>query len=95
MDRDATEKADDLVLRETLAAERTHLANERTLLAYARSSLTFLVAGVTGVNLLEQSHWKAIAWAFIALGPAIAAFGIFRFVHFRKAVRAHLRNISD
>ncbi len=75
---------EDLVLREKLAAERTHLANERTLLAYARTGLAFLVAGVSGAHLLDQGVWRVVAWSFTILGPAISLFGLWRFVRFRR-----------
>lgn len=77
---------EDLVLREKLASERTHLANERTLLAYSRTGLAFLVTGVSGVQLLDPSFWKVIAWIFVALGPVLSAFGIWRFVRFRREI---------
>jgi len=77
---------EELLLREKLAAERTHLANERTLLAYARTGLAFLVAGVTGEQLLDQGIWRVVALSFIVLGPAISVFGIWRFVRFRREI---------
>ena len=73
--------------RDRLAGERTRLASERTLLAYARTGLAFLVAGVSGVHLLDPSFWKAIAWIFIFLGPVVLGFGIWRFARFRRAHR--------
>jgi putative membrane protein len=78
---------EDMVLRERLAAERTHLANERTLLAYARTSLAFLVSGVSGVHLLGTGFFRAIAWIFVALGPVLLAVGTWRFMRFRRALR--------
>lgn len=41
----------DLILREKLAIQRTHLANQTTFLSFLRSSMYFLVAGLTLRNL--------------------------------------------
>lgn len=46
----------DLILREKLAIQRTHLANQTTFLSFLRSSMYFLVAGLTIQNLAVHPH---------------------------------------
>ena len=47
--------AEDMILRDHLALDRTLLANERTYLSYLRTVVSFIVAGIT--------LWKAIGGA--------------------------------
>ena len=52
--------ADNLILRDELAIDRTLLANERTLMAYLRSGVALLIAGATIM------HFSAEGWFWAA-----------------------------
>jgi putative membrane protein len=70
---------DDTALRDRLAVDRTILANERTLLAYLRTMLALLAAGGSLIHFLDET-WALVAGAcLLALGPALFAFGVWRF----------------
>jgi putative membrane protein len=45
----------DLIIRDYLAAERTHLANERTLLTYLRSAMMLLITAITILKFFQDS----------------------------------------
>jgi putative membrane protein len=79
--------ADELILRDRLALDRTRLANERTLLAYLRTALMLLVAGATAVKFVGETRSVILAgWLFIAMGVLVAAFGTWRFLATRQAI---------
>jgi putative membrane protein len=79
--------AEDLILRDHLALDRTRLANERTLLAYLRTALMLLVAGATAVKFVGETPSVIVAgWLFIAVGAFVAAFGTWRFLAMRRSI---------
>jgi putative membrane protein len=87
---------DKLILRDYLAAERTHLANERTLLAYLRSALILFIAAITIFKLFEGEH--AMIWVAIILGPLsifTGIFGVYRYLRTRKKLLAFDRKQSE
>jgi putative membrane protein len=87
---------DKLILRDYLAAERTHLANERTLLAYLRSALILFITAVTIFKLFEGDH--AMMWIVFFLGPLsifTGIFGVYRYLHTRKKLLAFYRKQSE
>jgi putative membrane protein len=88
--------SDKLILRDYLAAERTHLANERTLLAYLRSSLILFIAAITILKLFEGEH--AMMWIAFILGPMsvfTGIFGIYRYIRTKKKLMAFDRKQSE
>jgi putative membrane protein len=85
---DEKHAGDPALLRERLAAMRTLMANERTVLAYVRTSLALLIAGFSGLHLLEPLFWKVVSWVFIVFGLAVFAVGVFRFAICRRVLRA-------
>jgi putative membrane protein len=79
--------AEELILRDHLAIDRTRLANERTLLAYTRTSLMLLVAGATAVKLVDVSRSILITgWIFLVLGSIVGVVGVWRFLAMRSAI---------
>jgi putative membrane protein len=79
--------AEQLILRDHLAIDRTRLANERTLLAYMRTSLMLLVAGATAVKIVDVNLSILITgWIFLVLGTIVGAVGIWRFLAMRRAI---------
>lgn len=81
----------DLILRDWLALERTHLANERTFLAYFRTAFVFLATGLTLIKLdyFENLIW--LGWIFMALFPIVLVFGIYRLWKVKKNIAAHYK----
>lgn len=81
-----------LPLRDALAAERTVLANERTFLAQVRTAFATFLAGVTGVQLLTNEVWYALAWLFAVIG---VVFFCISWVHFRRVHRELLALLDE
>ena len=79
--------ADECILRDHLAMDRTVLANERTLLAYLRTALAFFVAGVTFVKFFEEAGLRAVGWIMTPLGVVTFVVGAFRYHVIRKRLR--------
>jgi putative membrane protein len=79
---------EDLIIRDYLAAERTHLANERTLLSYLRSALILLVTALTILKFFETDPViRMPGFAFFPLAAAVGVFGVYCFVKTRKKLR--------
>jgi putative membrane protein len=79
--------AEELILRDHLAIDRTRLANERTLLAYLRTSLMMLVAGATAVKLVDVNMSVVVTgWLFIGFGAIVGVVGIWRFLAMRSSI---------
>ncbi len=80
-------KEEELILRDSLAIERTRLANERTFLAYFRSSVFFLATGISiiSIHLFEQVDY--LGWGFIVLSPIMMAIGLHRLIKVRKIIK--------
>jgi putative membrane protein len=74
-----------MILRDKLALDRTHLANERTLLSYLRTGLYLIVfaTAVFKLEILEEMRW--LGSISVILGIIVAIFGVIRF--FRAAKR--------
>ena len=77
--------ADDLILRDHLAIDRTKLANERTLLAYLRTAIMFLVSGVSLIKLFPEDDVLVVLG--MVLGPIGAVVGLIGAVQFLKMKR--------
>ena len=77
------------IIRDYLAAERTHLANERTLLAYLRSAIILLITAITMIKLFEDDAvMKTVSFVLGPLSLVVAAFGVYRFQLTRKKLAA-------
>lgn len=75
-----------LILRDTLALDRTKLANQRTLLSYIR---TGIYLGFTGMGILQfnknnQLDW--LAWGFIMAGVLVILLGFFSYRRMAKKI---------
>ncbi len=77
---DARPGAEDLILRDHLAIDRTALANERTLLAYLRTAMGLAFIGLSILH-FEGEHLpeRLFAWTLVAAGAGLAALGFARF----------------
>lgn len=79
----------DMILRDKLALDRTHLANERTLLSYLRTGL-YLVVFATAVfklEMLEEMRW--LGSISVVLGVLVAVFGVIRFFKASKRIERY------
>lgn len=79
--------AEQLILRDLLAADRTVLANERTFLAYARTSLALVVAGITLIRFFGTETTSILGWVLIPLGVLTMAVGTRAYLRMRKRIR--------
>jgi putative membrane protein len=85
----------DLVLREQLALERTHMANDRTLLSFIRTSMYFAIAGITVNNLLDLKYGLLAEIIFWACSIIILAIGFIKFYRQRKKLKESERHIGN
>jgi putative membrane protein len=84
--------AEELILRDRLALDRTHLANERTLLAYVRTAFMLIVGGATAIKALPDDRVAVISgWILLAIGVLVAVVGAGRFQIFRRRVERDAR----
>ncbi len=89
-------KLGDLILRDRLALDRTHLANERTLLAYVRTAFMLIVAGATAIKALPDDRVAVTTgWILLAAGLTVTVFGGVRFQTFRRRVQRDARSIDQ
>lgn len=79
MTEEPSEKLD-IILRDTLAVERTRLANERTLLAFFRTGLSLIVTALAIFEFKEDRWYFRSAWALIVLGVAVIIFGFLNYL---------------
>jgi putative membrane protein len=83
-------KPDELILRDRLAIDRTHLANERTLLAYVRTAFMLLIAGATAIKALPADRVAVISgWLLLGAGLVVGLFGARRFLAMRRRILRH------
>ncbi|WP_339656493.1 DUF202 domain-containing protein [Flavobacterium frigidarium] len=84
-----------LILRESLALQRTTLANQTTILAFLRTAMYFAVAGLSTRNVLQIENSFLIELAFYAISFLILISGIVNFVKHRKKIEENKKHIGD
>lgn len=84
-----------LILRESLALQRTTLANQTTILAFLRTAMYFAVAGLSTRNVLQIENSFLIELAFYAISFLILISGIVNFVKHRKKIKENKKHIGD
>lgn len=77
----------ELILREKLAIQRTHLANQATFLSFLRSSMYFLVAGLTTRNLLEHPHAGAFEIPLFTISGSLLITGIVNYTRNDRRIK--------
>ncbi|MDZ7605820.1 MAG: DUF202 domain-containing protein [Cyclobacteriaceae bacterium] len=85
----------DLILRERLALQRTHLANQTTFLAYLRTSMYFLVAGLSLENLLQIGKSLEFQILFYGISSSLLIFGILNYFIQRKRIKKSEIHIGE
>ena len=84
----------DLILREKLAIQRTHLANQTTLLSYLRTALYFLVAGLSIDQFFTSKYVLVSIFIFVGAG-VLALFGGINFFYHRRKIYHNEKNVGD
>lgn len=87
-------KAEQLILRDHLALDRTELANERTLLAYIRTSLALFLTGFSAMHLpsfnpnltFRALVYQTLGWALVAAAALVLFVGWKRYRQVRKRI---------
>jgi putative membrane protein len=85
----------DMILRDKLALDRTHLANERTLLSYLRTGLYLIVfaTAVFKLEILREMLW--LGAICVILGVIVAIYGAIRYYRVSKRIERYYRNDED
>ena len=84
-------QAEDLILRDELAIDRTLLANERTLLAYLRMAISMVIAGASIMNFASTPWFYWVGVVSIPTGVFAAVVGIRRC----HRMNMHLKILRD
>lgn len=85
--------ADNLILRDELAIDRTLLANERTLLSYLRFAVALLIAGVSIIHFLNQGWFWLLGLTCIPVGIITGIIGVVRYRKMNQSI-IRIRNQS-
>lgn len=85
----------DLILREKLAIQRTHLANQTTFLAFLRTAMYFFVAGLSIDSFFSFKQTPLVMWFFFAVALVLILFGILNFLKNRTIVQQSEGHIGD
>lgn len=84
----------DLILREKLAVQRTHLANQTTFLSFLRTSMYFFVAGLSIESFFAFSKTLLVMWIFFGLAFALCGYGVLNFFKNRRMILENERHIG-
>lgn len=85
----------DLILREKLAIQRTHLANQTTFLAFLRTAMYFFVAGLSIDSFFSFEETHLVMWFLFIIALILILFGIVNFLKNRKIVQESEGHIGD
>lgn len=85
----------DLILREKLAIQRTHLANQTTFLAFLRTAMYFFVAGLSIESFFSFEETNLVMWFFFIIALLLILFGMVNFLKNRKIVQKSEGHIGD
>lgn len=84
-----------LILRESLALQRTTLANQTTLLAFLRTAMYFAVAGLSTRNVLQIENSFLIELAFYSISFVILVLGILNFFKHKKMISENRKHVGN
>lgn len=87
---DDFDKKETLILRDTLALERTKLANERTLFSYIRTSLYLLTVGIGIIEIESIRNLIVISYICLLSGIILFFMGLFRYNRLRKHLKTYV-----
>ena len=81
-------RSEDMILRDSLATDRTLLANERTYLAYIRTGISLLAAGIGLVKYVDDGLFvQTLGWIFILASVATFYCGTKRFLDVKHPLK--------
>lgn len=81
--------ADELILRDKLAIDRTVLAYERTLLAYIRTAVALLIAGASFIHFSQSAWFSFLGFVSAFLGFGFLFFGFYRFKQMKSLLSSY------
>lgn len=83
---DSPNEKEELILRDSLALDRTRLANQRTLLSFFRTGLTLVVTALAIFELKEKDWY--LFWGKVALvvGIIIIIIGFINFFIIKRRI---------
>jgi putative membrane protein len=84
-----------LILRESLALQRTTLANQTTFLSFLRTAMYFAVAGLSTRNVLQIENSLLIEISFYTISLFILILGIVNFFRHKKMIIENKKHIGD
>lgn len=76
----------DLILRDKLAIDRTHLANQRTLLSFFRTSLYLIFTSLALFEIDFLEEYYSFAGVFMLLAALVDGFGVLNFFRQKKRI---------
>ncbi len=85
----------ELILREKLALQRTHLANQATFLAFLRSSMYFMVAGLTVYKLSDHPNSKVFEAVLFIISAILIVTGIANYFINNRKIEQNKIHIGD
>jgi putative membrane protein len=78
--------ADNLILRDELAIDRTLLANERTLLSYLRFAVALIIAGVSIIHFSNEGWFWMLGLICIPTGIITGIIGVARYRRMHRSI---------
>ena len=84
-----------LILRESLALQRTTLANQTTFLAFLRTAMYFSVAGLSTRNVLQIENSGIIEIVFYTISFFILILGIVNFFKHQKIIITNKKHVGN
>ncbi|MHC8950413.1 DUF202 domain-containing protein [Sphingobacterium hungaricum] len=85
----------ELILREKLAIERTHMANQTTFLSYLRTAMYFFVAGLTIDSFFPIYSSHLLLILFFCISIFLLLFGGYSFYKNRKWINRNKIHIGE
>lgn len=85
----------DLILRESLALQRTSLANQSTFLAFLRTSMYFFIAGLSLESLLKVEYHYSIEIFFFISSFLLFIIGVFNYLKNKKVIKDNEKHIGN
>ncbi len=85
----------ELILREKLAIQRTHLANQTTFLSFLRSSMYFMVAGLTIQNLGDIPRAGIYEIPLFTISAILLISGVLNYFRNKKKIRESEQQVEN
>lgn len=85
----------DLILREKLAIQRTHLANQSTFLAFLRTAMYFFIAGLTIPDLSNHKFANEAEIVLFIVSSLVLVAGIFNYFINRNKIIQSEKHIGN